>query len=97
MYVLHLCLKPETSEMQQKCFHAIVKVKIFSTFPAFPKGTLGSAVLKNRYFRPCLNVCFLSKSSVPSMLHCLVAIMMSWSENMVFLNQSPLNSSAPTK
>ena len=52
-----LCLKPETSEMR---FHAIVKVKIFSTFPAFPKGTLGrvaicslSTVLKNRYFSPC--------------------------------------------
>ena len=38
-----LCLKPETSEMQQKRFHAIVKVKNFSTFPSFPKG---SAVLK---------------------------------------------------
>ena len=58
--LVKLCLKPETSEMQQKRFHAIVKVKIFSTFPAFPKGTSGraaicspSAVLKNRYFRPC--------------------------------------------
>ena len=62
MCLLHLCLKPETSEMQQKHFHAIVKVKNFSTFPAFPKGTSGraaicslSAVLKNRYFRPCLS------------------------------------------
>ena len=44
-----LCLKPETSEMQQKRFHSIVKVKNFSTFPSFP---MGSAVLKNRYFRP---------------------------------------------
>ena len=61
MWLLHLCLKTETSEMQQKCFQAIVKVKKFSTFPAFPKGTSGraaicspSAVLKNRYFRPCI-------------------------------------------
>ena len=58
IYVLNL--KP-SSEMQQKCFHAIVKVTNFSMFPGFPKGTSGraaicspSAVLKNRYFRPCI-------------------------------------------
>ena len=61
MCVLHLCLKPETSEMQQKCFHAIVKVKFFSMFPTFPKGTSGSAVLKNRYLGPAFHAlkCFL--------------------------------------
>ena len=30
------CIKPETSEMSR--FHAIVKVKNFTTFPAFPTG-----------------------------------------------------------
>ena len=56
MCVLHLCFKPETSEMQQKCFHAIVKVKNFSMFPAFPKGTSGSAVLKIDILGPGLYV-----------------------------------------
>jgi len=38
MWLLYLCIKPETSETQQKRFHAIVKVKNFTTFPAFPIG-----------------------------------------------------------
>ena len=38
MWLLYLCIKPEISEMQQKRFHAIVKVKNFTIFPVFPTG-----------------------------------------------------------
>ena len=38
MWLLYLCIKPETSETQQNRFHAIVKVKNFTTFPAFSTG-----------------------------------------------------------
>ena len=38
MWLLYLCVKPETSETQQKCFHAILKVKNFITFSVFPTG-----------------------------------------------------------
>ena len=56
MQLLYLCIKPETSEMQQKCFHAIVKVKNFQR--ELRQGCYMQlesllAVLKNRYFRPC--------------------------------------------
>ena len=38
MWLLYSYIKPATSETYQKHFHAIVKVKNFTTFPAFPMG-----------------------------------------------------------
>ena len=52
-----ICIKPETSEMSQNCFHAIVKAQNFPhsrvSHVNFGKGCAPShywAVLKNRYF-----------------------------------------------
>jgi len=39
-WLLYLCIKPETSEMKQKCFHAILKTQIF----VFPLGVSGSPI-----------------------------------------------------
>ena len=38
MWLLYLCVKPETSEMDQKCFNC--KSESFTTFPAFPTGAV---------------------------------------------------------
>ena len=40
MWLLYLC---ETSEIQQKCFHAIVEAQNLSMFPMFPAETSGRA------------------------------------------------------
>ena len=54
MWLLYLCIKPETSEMLIKHFHAIVKVKNFTAFPAFPMGASGmGAICSPSYYWQC--------------------------------------------
>ena len=46
MWLLYLCIKPKTSETLQKHFYAIVKMKNFTMFPAFPMhGSFGRAAI----------------------------------------------------
>ena len=48
MWLLYLCIKPETSEINVH-LHAIVKAQIFPVFPVFPMGTSGSPITIGQY------------------------------------------------